>query len=138
MGVGPRPPPGEPMGALGCGSRQMVEVLSVPSVVRKGGREEDQELAGGPRKGAQVACHPSQALPGVRPPLGTSQDDSELLSSEVETLLGRWELGQGKRKCSPPKACSVMLRHRDSRVGLISRSGPGTGQSGWERGEQKQ
>lgn len=26
-----------------------------------------------------------------------------------------------------------MLRHRDSRVGLISRSGPGTGQSGWER-----
>lgn len=48
------------MGALGCGSRQMVEVLSVPS----------------------------------------------------------------------PKACSVMLRHRDSRVGLISRSGPGTGQSG--------
>lgn len=138
MGVGPRPPPGEPMGALGCGSRQMVEVLSVPSVVRKGGREEDQELAGGPRKGAQVACHPSQALPGVRPPLGTPQDDSELLSSEVETLLGRWELGQGKRKCSPPKACSVMLRHRDSRVGLISRSGPGTGQSGWERGERKQ
>lgn len=45
-------------------------------------------------------------------------------------LLGRWELGQGKRKCSPPKACSVMLRHRDSRLGLISRSGPGTGQSG--------
>lgn len=44
-------------------------------------------------------------------------------------MLGRWELGQGKRKCSPPKACSVMLRHRDSRVGLISRSGPGTGQS---------
>ena len=126
------------MGALGCGSRQMVEVLSVPSVVRKGGREEGQELAGGPRKGAQVACHPSQALPGVRPPLGTPQDDSELLSSEVETLVGRWELGQGKRKCSPPKACSVMLRHRDSRVGLISRSGPGTGQSGWERGEWKQ
>lgn len=125
------------MGALGCGSRQMVEVLSVPSVVRKGGREEDQELAGGSRKGAQVACHPSQALPGVRPPLGTPQDDSELLSSEVETLLGRWELGQGKRKCSPPKACSVMLRHRDSRVGLISRSGPGTGKSGWERGEQR-
>lgn len=126
------------MGALGCGSRQMVEVLSVPSVVRKGGREEDQELVRGPKKGAQVACHPSQAPPGVQPPLGTPQDDSELLSSEVETLLGRWELGQGKRKCSPPKACSVMLRHRDSRVGLISRSGPGTGQSGWERGEQKQ
>ena len=112
--------------------------LCVPSVVRKGGREEDQELVRGPKKGAQVACHPSQALPGVQPPLGTPQDDSELLSSEVETLLGRWELGQGKRKCSPPKACSVMLRHRDSRVGLISRSGPGTGQSGWERGEQKQ
>lgn len=59
-----------------------------------------------------------------------------MLSSEAETLLGRWELGQGKRKCSPPKACSVMLRHRDSRVGLISRSGPGTGQSEGEK-EQK-
>lgn len=55
----------------------------------------------------------------------------ELLGSEVETMLG-----QGKRKCSPPKACSVMLRHRDSRVGLISRSGPGTRQSEWERGRQ--
>lgn len=30
----------------------------------------------------------------------------------------------------PPKACSVMLRHRDSRVGLISRSVPGTWHSG--------
>lgn len=26
----------------------------------------------------------------------------------------------------PPKACSVMLRHRDSSVGLISGSAPGT------------
>lgn len=116
------------MGALGCGSRQMVEVLSVPSVVRKGGREEDQELVGGLRKGTHTACHPRQALPGVWPPLGTLRM-SKLLGSELE-MLGRWELGQGKRKCSPPKACSVMLRHRDSRVGLISRSGPGTGQSG--------
>lgn len=56
------------------------------------------------------------------------QDGSKLLGSKLE-MLGRWELGQGKRKCSPPKACSVMLRHRDSKVGLISRSGPGTGQS---------
>lgn len=71
------------MGALGCGSRQMVEVLSVPSVVRKGGREEGQELAGGSGEGTLVACHPSQALPGVRPPLRTPQGDSELLSSEV-------------------------------------------------------
>lgn len=62
------------------------------------------------------------------------QHGSKLLGSELE-MLGRWELGQGKRKCSPPKACSVMLRHRDSRVGLISRSGPGTGQSAWERRE---
>lgn len=59
------------MGALDCGSRQMVEVLSVPSVVRKGGREEDQELVGGLRKGTHIACHPRQALPGVWPPLGT-------------------------------------------------------------------
>lgn len=55
------------MDALGCGSRQMVEVLSVPSVARKGGREEDQELAGGLGEGTQVACHPSQALPGWSP-----------------------------------------------------------------------
>lgn len=61
------------MGALGCGSRQMVEVLSVPSVVRKGGREEDQELVGGLRKDAQVACHPSQVLPEAQPPRGPPQ-----------------------------------------------------------------
>lgn len=61
------------MGALGCGSRQMVEVLSVPSVVRKGGREEDQELVGSLRKDVQVACHPSQVRPEVQPPLGPPQ-----------------------------------------------------------------
>lgn len=31
---------------------------------------------------------------------------------------------------SPPSACSVMLRHSDSSVGLISRSVPGRGHSG--------
>lgn len=47
VGGGPALPPREPMGALGCGSCQMVEVLSVPSAVRKGGRERDQELIDG-------------------------------------------------------------------------------------------
>jgi len=42
-----------------------VEVLSVPSVVRKGGREEGQELVRGLSKGTHIACHPRQALPGV-------------------------------------------------------------------------
>lgn len=83
------------MGALGCGSRQMVEVLSVPSVVRKGGREEDQELAGGPRKGAQVACHPSQALPGGWPPLGTPQD---ALSCSVQRRRRCWVGGSWVRE----------------------------------------
>lgn len=101
---------------------------------RKGGRSG----SGGRPKKRRSGSLSSQSGPPWR--LASPRDPSgcsELLSSEAETLLGRWELGQGKRKCSPPKACSVMLRHRDSRVGLISRSGPGTGQSVGERTEAK-
>lgn len=134
--VGGWPPPAA-QGAYECAG------LWVPSdgggfvcpICGKKGRKGGRSGAGGRPEERHSHSLSSQAGPpwSLASPWDP-QDGSKLLGSELE-MLGRWELGQGKRKCSPPKACSVMLRHRDSRVGLISRSGPGTGQSGWERRE---
>lgn len=69
------------MGALGCGSRQMVEVLSVPSVVRKGGREEDQELVGGPKERHSHSLSSQAGPPWSLASPWDPQDGSKLLGS---------------------------------------------------------
>jgi hypothetical protein len=94
--------------------------LSVPSVVRKGGREEDQELAGGPRKGTHVACHPRRALPGVWPPLGPLRRTlSCSVRREVETL-GRWRAGSGKEEMLTTQGvfCHAQTQRLQGRIDL--------------------
>lgn len=68
-------------------------------------------------------------------PNPSSRPSQKSLPPQGKPISGLPSHDLARQGSLPPSACSVMLRHRDSKVGLISRSVPGSWQS--ERLEER-